>query len=131
MRRALLVALLLTSATLAASPQGGRQGGAAPPRGRSVTLGDLTAFDVKDNVITVSAGADRIRIIYYTDGIFRLWLGPDGNFTEAQPNPTDAQIVIYKGAPIAVKSTQMSPVNPVRIKVRAPRCCKSRSRVVE
>jgi hypothetical protein len=93
MRRLLVLPVaILTAATLSAASQGGRQG--AAPRGRSVTLGDLTAFDVKDNVITASAGQDQIRIIYYRDDIFRLWLGPDGQFTAAQPTPTDAQIVI-------------------------------------
>ena len=92
---AALVVLVLT-ATLVVSAQ--RQGGPPAPRPRSITLGDVTAFDVKDNVITVSAGPDQMRIIYYADDIFRLWLGPDGNFTGAQPKPEDAQIVIGKFA---------------------------------
>src|SRR5262245_26631441 len=37
----------------------GRGGGAQAPRGRSITLGDVTAFDVKDNIATVSAGQDQ------------------------------------------------------------------------
>ena len=113
LRRALPLFVLLAlvaTATFLSAQGGGRQGGAATPRPRSITLGDLTAFDVKDNVITVSAGPDQIRIIYYRDDIFRLWLGPDGTFTEAQPKETDAQIVIGKFAgvpapgPIAVKT---------------------------
>jgi hypothetical protein len=92
---------------LGASPQtptGGRAGGAAQPRARSVTLGDLTAFDVKDNIATVSAGQDQLRIIFYKDDIFRIWLGPDGQFTEAQPVATDAQIVVSHPTPIAFTS---------------------------
>jgi alpha-glucosidase len=86
--------------------QGQPQGGArqAAPRGRSITLGDVTGFDVKDNVITIAAGADLVRVIFYRDDVFRVWVGPDGAFTEAQPAPEDAQIVVYKGAPIAVAS---------------------------
>jgi alpha-glucosidase len=85
----------------AATPQGrGRQSG---PRGRRVTLGDLTNFEVKDNVFTISAGQDQIRVVFYRDDIFRIWLGPDGEFTEAQPKPEDAQMVVYGGPPIAVK----------------------------
>ena len=109
-RRALPLVVLfavVATATFLSAQGGGRQGGAAAPRPRSITLGDLTAFDVKDNVITVSAGPDQIRIIYYRDDIFRLWLGPDGTFTDAQPKETDAQIVIGKFAginPIAVKT---------------------------
>jgi alpha-glucosidase (family GH31 glycosyl hydrolase) len=83
--------------------QGGRAGAAQPaPRARSITLGDVTAFDVKDNVITVAAGTDQVRVIYYRDDIFRIWLGPDGQFTEAQPAADDAQMVVYKGAAIAM-----------------------------
>jgi len=88
----------------AAAPQGA-QGAAArqtPPRGRSITLGDLTNFEVKDNVFNIAAGQDQIRVIFYRDDLFRIWLGPDGTFTEAQPTPEDAQIVIYKGAAIPV-----------------------------
>ncbi|OFW24705.1 MAG: hypothetical protein A3G21_17340 [Acidobacteria bacterium RIFCSPLOWO2_12_FULL_66_21] len=73
----------------------------APPRGRSITLGDLTAFDVADNVFTIAAGADRVRVMFYRDDIFRIWLGPDGAFTDAQPTPGDAQMVVFSGAPIA------------------------------
>jgi hypothetical protein len=69
-----------------------------------VTLGDVTAIDVKDNVTTISAGADQVRIIFYRDDLFRLWLGPDGQFTDAQPNPDDAQMVVLSGAPVAVAS---------------------------
>lgn len=102
-----VLAAIVATATFMSASQGGRQGGAAAPRARSITLGDLTAFDVTDNVITVSAGPDQLRIIYYRDDIFRLWLGPEGQFTEAQPKETDAQIVIgtFAGVhPIAVKT---------------------------
>src|SRR4030042_568296 len=86
-----------------APPQGRGAGAArqAQPRARSVTLGDLTNFEGKDNVVQISAGADQIRILYYRDDIFRIWLGPDGNFSDAQA-PEDAQMLVYRGAPIAV-----------------------------
>jgi hypothetical protein len=106
-RRALtlVAAAGLCATTIAGSPlQGQGRGGAAPPRARSITLGDVTAFDTKDNVTTVSAGPDQIRVIFYRDDLFRLWLGPDGQFTEAQPNAADAQMVVWKRAPIAVTS---------------------------
>lgn len=82
---------------------GGRGGGRGQtPRARSVTLGDVTAFEAADNVTTVSAGADQVRVIFYRDDIFRLWLGPDGVFTAAQPNPDDAQMVVFDGPPVRV-----------------------------
>jgi alpha-glucosidase (family GH31 glycosyl hydrolase) len=98
------VAGIALSAALAApaSAQGGRAATPPPPRARSITLGDLTAFDVSGNVFTIAAGADKIRVIYYRDNVFRIWLGPDGEFTEAQPAADDAQMVIYKSAPVAM-----------------------------
>lgn len=74
----------------------------AAPRARSVTLGDVTDFTVRDNIFTVSAGPDQVRVMFYRDDIFRIWLGPDGTFTEAQPSPEDAQMVVYTGKPMAV-----------------------------
>jgi alpha-glucosidase len=98
---AVAVSLAAGAVHLVAS-QGQRGGGPPAPRGRSVTLGDLTTFDVKDNVATANAGPDAVRIIFYRDDVFRLWLGPDGQFTDAQPNAADAQMVVWSGAPIAV-----------------------------
>lgn len=87
-----------------AQPQGQRGAGArpTPPRGRSITLGDITNFEVKDRVFSIAAGLDQVRVIFYRDDIFRIWVGPDGEFTEAQPAPEDAQIVVYRGTPITV-----------------------------
>jgi alpha-glucosidase len=87
-----------------APPQGQR--GAAPrqtpPSGRSITLGDISGFEVKDNIFQIAAGPDLLRVIFYRDDIFRIWLGADGKFTEAQPAPEDAQIAIYRGTPVQV-----------------------------
>jgi alpha-glucosidase len=82
--------------------QGKPAGQNQPPRGRSVTLGDLTSFDVKDSVFTIAAGPDILRVYFYRDDLFRIWLGPDGNFTEQPANPEDAPVVVYKAAPIPV-----------------------------
>jgi alpha-glucosidase (family GH31 glycosyl hydrolase) len=75
---------------------------AAPPRGRSITLGDITAFDVKDNVFTIAAGPDLVRVVFYRNDIFRIWLGPEGKFDEPPANPEDAPMVVFKPAPISV-----------------------------
>ena len=108
-RRPLLLAAGIAGIALQAalvatlSAQGGRAGGApAAPRGRSITLGDVTSFDVKDTAFTIAAGADQVRVIWYRDNLFRIWLGPDGEFTEAQPLPDDAQMVVYHGARMAM-----------------------------
>ena len=97
------------------APQGGQTRPAQPPPGRtaparpapppgdrSITLGDLTAFDLKGNVFTIAAGPDLVRVAFYRDDLLRIWLGPDGTFAEAQPDPRDAQMVVYDGAPIPV-----------------------------
>jgi alpha-glucosidase (family GH31 glycosyl hydrolase) len=91
--------LALQLGLLHAARQGGQR---AAPRGRTVTLGDVSSFDVKDNVFTIAAGADVLRLMFYRDDIFRIWLGPDGQFTEAQPDPNDAQMVVFSGAPVPV-----------------------------
>jgi len=116
-RRVLAIGLTLVAAQLcwtqageqagqgqAAPPQGQQGAGArqVPPRGRSVTLGDVTDFEAKDNIFTIAAGPDQVRVMFYRDDIFRIWVGPDGTFTDAQPAPEDAQIVVYKGPAIPV-----------------------------
>jgi hypothetical protein len=83
-------------------PQAAAPRPASPRGGRSVTLGDVTNFEAKDNVFTVTAGQDQVRIVFYRDDIFRIWLGPDGTFTEAQPSAADAQMVVFTGPAIAV-----------------------------
>jgi len=72
------------------------------PRGRSISLGDITGFDLKDNVFQIAAGPDQVRIIFYRDDIFRIWLAPDGNFSEPPASPEDAPIVVHKAAAVAV-----------------------------
>lgn len=105
-RLALATLVVLTTASLSLpAAQGQRGAGTPPPRGRSVTLGELTGFEVKDNVATASAGPDQVRILFYRDDMFRIWLGPDGQFTEAQPNPADAQMVVSSDPPIPVAAT--------------------------
>ncbi len=87
-----------------AQPQEQRGAGArqTPPRGRSITLGDLTNFEVKNGAFDIAAGPDQVKVIFYRDDLFRIWVGPNGEFTEAQPAPGDAQIVVYQGTPIAI-----------------------------
>jgi alpha-glucosidase len=73
---------------------------AAPPRGRSITLGDITAFEVKDNIAYIAAGQDQVKVIFYRDDVFRVWLGPDGNFSEPPAGAEDTPIVVHKGPAI-------------------------------
>ncbi len=64
----------------------------------------MTAFDAKDGTFFISAGPDQVRVTFFRDDIFRVQLGPDGIFTAAQPEPGDAQMVVYSGPPVGASS---------------------------
>jgi alpha-glucosidase (family GH31 glycosyl hydrolase) len=98
-RYTLLVIGILLVAIQLGLVQAARQGG--PRGGRTITLGEVTSFDAKDNVFTIAAGSDLVRLMFYRDDIFRIWVGPDGEFTDAQPDAKDAQMVVFSGAPMA------------------------------
>ncbi len=53
-------------------------------------LSRLTDFKSNGNEATITSGISKVKIIFYQDNIFRLWLAPDGEFT----NPADSDIVI-------------------------------------
>jgi len=52
-------------------------------------LGDITDFKVNKNEFDIAAGISKVKVIYYSDDIFRIWLAPDGEFT----NPAGNDIV--------------------------------------
>ncbi len=53
-------------------------------------IGNVIGFKTNGNETTVSAGISKVKIIFYQDDIFRIWLASDGEFT----NPADSDIVI-------------------------------------
>jgi alpha-glucosidase (family GH31 glycosyl hydrolase) len=54
------------------------------------TLGDVTGFSADKATYTLSAGAAKVRVVFLKDDVFRLWLAPDGNFSDpAGTPPTD------------------------------------------
>ncbi|ANI87956.1 glycoside hydrolase [Arachidicoccus ginsenosidimutans] len=55
------------------------------------SIGNISAFK-KDNAheFTFTSGPSKIKLIFYSNDIFRLWLTPDGEFT----NPADSEIVV-------------------------------------
>jgi len=69
---------------------------------REVTLGELTAVEEKDHVYTLSAGADRIRVQFLREDIFRIQLGPDGHFSDPSKKSEDTPMVVQPGIPIPV-----------------------------
>ena len=53
-------------------------------------LGNLSDFKNNGDEATITSGISKVKVIFYQDDIFRIWLAPDGNFTD----PTDSDIVI-------------------------------------
>lgn len=79
------------------------------------SLGNLTGFKVKDNQAIVSAGISKLSVTFYTDDIFRIWLAPDGSFTD----PADSEIVIHypsKKPPIITTD------EGIYFKMKSPEC---------
>ena len=72
----------------------------------SAQLGSITAFNEKNNEfeIQTSDGA-HTKIIFYRSNIFRIWLGPGGNFTDPA-GTEETPIVIYNGEPIKVNHSE-------------------------
>ena len=52
-------------------------------------LGNVTDFKANANEFNLSAGISKVKVIFYNNDIFRIWLAPDGNFT----NPAENDIV--------------------------------------
>jgi len=66
------------------------------------SLGRLTGFTWNGREARISSGVSRLKIIFYKADIFRIWLAPDGNFTD----PADGDIVInYPSVKPAVRSS--------------------------
>jgi len=66
-------------------------------------LGNLTAYKQTGNTFDLASGISKLKLIFYRDDIFRLWLAPDGDFTE----PAHGDIVV--GDP--QKNTKVSSVD--------------------
>jgi alpha-glucosidase (family GH31 glycosyl hydrolase) len=66
-------------------------------------LGNVTGFKAGKNEFDVEAGLSKVKIIFYSDDIFRIWLAPDGEFT----NPAGNDIVEN----YTIKNPQVSAVD--------------------
>jgi len=53
-------------------------------------VGNLTDFKANNNEFDITAGLTAFKVIFYTDDIFRIWMTPDGEFT----NPAGNDIVV-------------------------------------
>ncbi|GAA2630855.1 glycoside hydrolase family 31 protein [Actinomadura fulvescens] len=54
---------------------------AAPPAS-ATTIGSVTGFSQSGDTFTISAGTAKVRVDFARADIFRLWLAPDGTFTD-------------------------------------------------
>ncbi|GAA1688512.1 hypothetical protein GCM10009745_36790 [Kribbella yunnanensis] len=53
------------------------------------TLGDITGFAADRATYTLSAGTAKVRVVFLKDDVFRLWLAPDGTFTDPASTPPE------------------------------------------
>lgn len=89
-----LLAAALTVAGLAAAgpvalPASASASAPAGPAEATATAGDVTGFTRSGNTFTVTAsGGAKARVVVARADIFRLWLSPDGSFTD-DPAGTD------------------------------------------
>ncbi len=89
------VALLF--GTLTALAAGSSSSAAEPER-----LGQLTGFEADGDTYTFASGDARVRVVFYDDDMFRIWLAPDGQFTDpandppSDPADPDAGIVVKR-----------------------------------
>ncbi|MFD9959860.1 TIM-barrel domain-containing protein [Amycolatopsis sp. NPDC058986] len=81
---------LATASILAFAPTAAYADPAAAPSGR---LGDLTAVSADGPVVTLKSGAAAVKVSFPTEAAVRLWLAPDGNFTD----PAGSKIVQPRG----------------------------------
>lgn len=57
---------------------------------KETSIGNLTGFKANGNEFNISAGLSAFKVIFYSNDIFRIWMAPDGEFT----NPAANDIVV-------------------------------------
>jgi alpha-glucosidase (family GH31 glycosyl hydrolase) len=62
----------------------------------SNVLGNITDFSVEDNTVEISCDIPKVRVIFYKEDMFRIWLAPNGNFS----NPAGDHIVVSYDFPL-------------------------------
>lgn len=50
------------------------------------SLGDVTDFSVNENTYTFTSGPAQVRVVFYKHGMVRIWLAPDGTFSDPAGN---------------------------------------------
>ena len=69
----------------------------------SAQLGNISSFEEKGNEFYISTSDGAItKIIFYRSDIFRIWVGPKGNFTDPAGDE-ETSIVVHKSKVFSVK----------------------------
>lgn len=67
-------------------------------------LGKLTAFTSQGNEAEITAGVSKLKVVFYTDAIFRIWLAPSGKFED--PAGNDIVVVHPENKPTIMVSDE-------------------------
>jgi alpha-glucosidase (family GH31 glycosyl hydrolase) len=62
----------------------------------SNVIGNITAFTVDTCTALITCGSAKVRVIFYKEDLFRIWLAPNGNFS----NPAGNNIVVSYDFPL-------------------------------
>jgi alpha-glucosidase (family GH31 glycosyl hydrolase) len=62
----------------------------------STVIGNITNISVDTNTVVITSGSAKVRVIFYKDDMFRIWLAPNGNFA----NPAGDHIVVSYDFPL-------------------------------
>ena len=62
----------------------------------SHVIGNITNIEVDTNTVEISCGNSKVRVIFYKDDMFRIWLATNGNFY----NPAGDHIVVSYDFPL-------------------------------
>lgn len=62
----------------------------------SNVVGNISNFEVDTNTVEITCGSSKIRVIFYKEDMFRIWLAPTGNFY----NPAGDHIVVSYDFPL-------------------------------
>jgi alpha-glucosidase (family GH31 glycosyl hydrolase) len=62
----------------------------------SNVLGNITNFEADTNTALISCGSAKVKVIFYKNDMFRIWLAPYGNFS----NPAGDNIVVSYDFPL-------------------------------
>ncbi|WP_328989103.1 NPCBM/NEW2 domain-containing protein [Kribbella sp. NBC_01245] len=64
-------------------------GSPATAKAQDTALGAVTDFAADGATYTLTAGTAKVRVNFLKDDVFRIWLAPDGNFTDPASTPPE------------------------------------------